>query len=486
MKKKVDKIKIFKYLVLAYFIISPLFDLIFLYNKITTLMRVMIILLFVGLTVILFKESRKKIWYLLAYYLAIGFYLAISYFHSKGFTTLLPDLSYSVVNEATTLLKLCMPFSILFIFKYLPIEKEEFFKVIFCWVVLIAGSIVVCNLVGYSLSSYTDEITKHSIFSWGRGLPVTDIATKGFFTYANQISNVVSVLLVVMFYEVIIDKRMIGVISLVLIALSCLMLGTRLSTYGGAIILGGFVVIYLGYALLFKKKISRWILFPIILSIGWTTLLPIAPCNSRMQEIKNAKTGEQSEESMTNDREDVRTMEEVDERLVYIENNINKATIGKQFYMDYYPYMYDMNFWEDIVEKQKQGDYIDYRKMEMLIADRLFEIDDRKADIFWGISNVRMQKVTNIERDFVLHYYTLGIVGSILSLSFYIFMLVVLIKMNICEFSFWNISLLGILVIFVFGSFMTGNSLNFLATTVPFSYVVCAGKKIFVAGNRHS
>ncbi len=65
-------------------------------------------------------------------------------------------------------------------------------------------------------------------------------------------------------------------------------------------------------------------------------------------------------------------------------------------------------------------------------------------------------------------------------------MLVVLIKATINEFSFWNISLLGILVIFVFGSFMTGNSLNFLATTVPFSFVACVGKKIFVAGDRHS
>lgn len=486
MKKKVDKIKIFKYLVLAYFIISPLFDLIFLYNKITTLMRVMIILLFVGLTVILFKESRKKIWYLLAYYLAIGLYLAISYFHSKNFTTLLPDLSFDILNEATTLLKLCMPFSILFILKYLPIEKEEFFKVVFCWIMMIAGSIVVCNLAGFSLSSYSDEITKYSIFSWGQGLPVTDIATKGFFTYANQVSNVLSVLLVVAFYEAVIDKKKIAVISLLFITLACLMLGTRLSTYGGAIILGGFVTIYLGYAWLLKKKMSKWISFPIILLIIWSIALPIAPCNSRMQEIKNAKTGEKFEEPSDNVQEDSETTGIVDERLVYIEDNINKATIGKQFYMDYYPYMFDMDFWVDIVEKQKQGEYIDYRKMEMLIADRLFEIDDRRTDMFFGISNVRMQKVTNIERDFVLHYYTFGIVGSILSLSFYIFMLVVLIKMNICEFSFWNISLLGILVIFVFGSFMTGNSLNFLATTVPFSFVACVGKKIFVAGNRHS
>jgi len=77
---------------------------------------------------------------------------------------------------------------------------------------------------------------------------VTDIATKGFFTYANQVSNVLSVLLVVAFYEAVIDKKKIAVISLLFITLACLMLGTRLSTYGGAIILGGFVTIYLGYA----------------------------------------------------------------------------------------------------------------------------------------------------------------------------------------------------------------------------------------------
>jgi len=120
-----------------------------------------------------------------------------------------------------------------------------------------------------------------------------------------------------------------------------------------------------------------------------------------MQEIKNAKTGEKFEEPSDNVQEDSETTGIVDERLVYIEDNINKATIGKQFYMDYYPYMYDMDFWEDIVDRQKQGEYIDYRKMEMLIANRLFEVDDRRTDMFFGISNVRMQKVTNIERDFV-------------------------------------------------------------------------------------
>ena len=477
MKSKLTKEKIFSRLLLAYFMTSPIFDLTFFYNRITTLIRILILLAFVVITFVMYPKCRKKIKYLLTFYLAMLGYLIISRFHAIGFNSNLVNLNYSFVSEAATLLKLSMPFTILFLLKWQNVTKDDFFKVVNVWVVFIAGSIVVTNLIGYSLSSYTNEITRFSILSWNGNLSVDEIATKGFFTYANQVSVILVTILPIIFYEFIhYKKRYIPCsILMVVIMLAMLMLGTRLSTYGGLLILIGLIIGYFGYCFVFKKKISSYVGISIVVAICWIAILPIAPCNSRMQEIESAKRS-QNIGSMDSKKEGVGSANIVvdtsDENLKYIEDNINKATIGEQFYKEYYPYMYDMEFWNKVVEDQRKGVYIDYRKMEMMIAERLWEVDSRWSNFLFGISNSRMQGVTNIERDFVLQYYSFGVIGSGLCLSFYIYMLICLLKKILIKRSLWNLCLISSLGVYLLASYACGNSLNFLATSIPIAFLM--------------
>lgn len=477
MKKSIDKKNILKYAILAYFMVSPIFDTVFLYSHVTSAIRVGLLLIFAFATFVLYEDSRKKAGWLLVFYAIVGLYSGISYVHSRGFFTYLPDLEYSLLGEAMTLAKLSMPFTILFILKYQKIVKKEFWAVIIFWVIAISGSVVVCNLCGYSLSSYTNEFTSYNIFSWGQGLSVNDIATKAFFSYANQVSIVSLVLLPLVFYGGRCSAKK-GIFFdglLFVVSLAMLMLGTRLSTYGGLLVLISLLVFTVGYSFVYRKEYWKSLLVPLGVTVLWVVILPIAPCNSRMQEIENAKGGAGYVDSSAAASEEVdvdMTSGDLDEDLQYIEANINHAIVGRQFYIDFYPYKYDMSFWREFVEYQKEN-YVDYRDLEMRIANRLFEVDGRFTDVLFGISNSRMQSVTNVERDFVLQYFSFGLAGCAIVFSFYGYVLFAAAKKAWMTRGFWDMMIFGCALLFLVGSYMTGNSINFLATIVPFAFVVC-------------
>jgi len=480
-KIHVDKEKIFKWVVLVYFIISPIFDIIYLYNHITTLFRVAALLLFVLIIIIMYKDSRKKFVFLLAYYLAMLLYLVIDYFCARGFTSLVPgNFDYSVISEAMTLLKLCMPFTILFILKFLDVSKREFLIVINSWILIVAGSIVVLNLFGHSLSSYTDLFTSYSIFSWGHIHDYVLTATKGLFAYANQAGILLLMLLVLSVYETLFIKKR-YIVYVFLIVLACLMLGSRVSTYGGLVSLIGLVVVYIAYIIFFKKKFSYMTIGLVLISVFWIMMLPISPNSGRMKQMEDStsylvdtKNENVVEKVEDNKKEDEKSKESIEDvlslKMKYIEDNFNSNIFSEEFYKTYYPYQYDTEFWVDIVSRKKEVQ--NYRTLETEIIRRVKDIDGRSLTTWFGVSNSRIQNIVNIERDFVLHYYAFGIVGTLLCLSFYLYSLIKVGLSVIKSRDFLDVTILSSLALFMFASYLSGNSLNFLAATVPCAFIV--------------
>ena len=121
--------KFSKYLLLFLMIVLPVLDTTFFFSRVTTLAEVLIILSIMLLTIITKKESRKKFRYLIIYYFIILIYLIINYYRAQNFNSLFPnDFNYSFYNELTTIIKLSMPATLLFILKYQNISKKEYFK----------------------------------------------------------------------------------------------------------------------------------------------------------------------------------------------------------------------------------------------------------------------------------------------------------------------------------------------------------------------
>lgn len=480
-KKEFDRDKIFKLVVLIYFAISPIFDIIYLYSHVTTSIRVLCVLVFVVITVVFYKDSRKDFKFLLCYYLAMIGYLIINIIHAQGFYTLVPNgLNYSAISEAMTLLKLCMPFSILFVLKYQKITKKEFFKVINFWIIFVAGSIVFFNIIGYSLSSYTDNITRVSIFSWRNGLSVFESATKGFFAYSNQVAAFLVILLVFSIYEFIIDKKE-GIIFTILIGLASLMLGTRVSSIGCFLVLICLSLFFIVYSIIMKKKFFYKSCAFLIIILGWGLILPISPNANRMQSIYNNQIEEKddfNEEIHENKNLDDVNNNRIDDEVEQIYNSIDKSYIGEQFLTKFYPIEYDKEFWANVSERQQSGEQFNYRKVELELANRVKKIDGRWTNHLFGIGNSRIQALGNLEKDFVLQFFSFGIVGSFISLLFYLYASIKIFKSFLQERTLDNMILLAILGLFMFSAYVSGNVFNFMATIVPISFIIGISTKL--------
>lgn len=480
-KKEFDKDKIFKLVVLIYFAISPIFDIIYLYSHVTTSIRVLCILIFVVITVVFYKDSRKDFKFLLCYYLAMIGYLVINIIHARGFYTFVPNgLNYSAISEAMTLLKLCMPFSILFVLKYQKITRKEFFKVINFWIIFVAGSIVFLNIIGYSLSSYTDNITRVSIFSWRNGLSVFESATKGFFAYSNQVAAFLVILLVFSIYEFIIDKKE-GIIFTILVGLASLMLGTRVSSIGCFLVLICLFLFFIIYSIITKRKVLYKSGVFLIIILGWGLILPISPNANRMQSIYN-ENNQVEEENLNDTIHENKILDDVnnsmDDEVEQIYNSIDKSYIGEQFLTRFYPIEYDKEFWSNVSERQQSGEQFNYRKVELELASRVKKIDGRWTNSLFGIGNSRIQTLGNLERDFVLQYYSFGIVGAFISLLFYLYASIKTVKKFLQEKTFYNFLLLAILALFMFCAYVSGNVFNFMATIVPISFIIGISTKL--------
>ncbi len=480
-KKEIDKDKIFKIAILVFFAISPVFDIIYLYSHFTTVVRVLCILLFVLLTVIFYKDSRKDFKFLLCYYLAMLVYLVLNIMHSKSFYTLVPNnLNYNAFSEAMTLLKLSMPFSILFVLKYQNLSKKEIFRVVNFWILLVAGSIVFFNLIGYSLSSYTNEITRTSIFMWNKELSVLESATKGFFSYSNQVAALLIMFLVLAIYQVIIDEKG-GIVFILMISLASLMLGTRVSSLGGLLVLFSLFAVFVVYSILNKKRfLNKSIIFLVVI-LGWIFLLPISPNSNRLSTMKSDvkdTVSEKIDENVSRETGEYVSKDEIKE--VY--ESIDKNYIGRQFLDLYYPIEYDIQFWTDIKDRQLNGEYFDYRKVELELTKRVKNIDGRWTNNIFGIGNSRIQALGNLEKDFVLQFYAFGVLGAIISLLFYPFSIFILCNKFFKDKSLENVFLIAILCLFMLCAYMSGNILNFMATITPISFVVGISNRTKASG----
>ena len=104
---------------------------------------------------------------------------------------------------------------------------------------------------------------------------------------------------------------------------------------------------------------------------------------------------------------------------------------------------------------------------------RVVEINNNFLDKWLGITNTRLQNVFNIERDFVVQYYALGIIGLIIIFAPY-FILLIYFSFKMLKSQLKNLNILNLLtsvtIVFAFGiSYFTGNLLNSLSFTIYFA-----------------
>ena len=248
--KKTNLQKIFKIALIIFLIIQPIFDLKIFYNSISTLIRVIaigIIFLYYFIT----SKNNKK-YFLLIYPALIGVYFIFHHVNAMHFTSLvLGNFNYSIVKEGLYFVKMLSPFLLLYSLIKANLKKEEIFLVIKLIVLLMSVIIIVSNICCFSYGSYSDAPIKANIFSWftNNGEYIyQDLASKGLFEYANQIGAVLIMFLPIVIYLVFKEKTFANIMILFENILALLLLSTKVSVFGIAV-----VMVYTLCAYLFKK-----------------------------------------------------------------------------------------------------------------------------------------------------------------------------------------------------------------------------------------
>ncbi|MCI9234007.1 MAG: hypothetical protein HFH08_05380 [Bacilli bacterium] len=469
------KLNVLKKVIFLFLVTFPIFEIMFFYNSITTLVRVILILVAYCWLLFVMKEARKSIKWVIVYLLLLGIYFLCHHFHALNFTSLVPgNFNYNIVKEFLYFLKLSMPVFLIPLFYYLRLNKNEIQKIMLSWIILISGSIVITNFFCISYGSYSDKKIVGNFISWfflkQNGYNYYDLASKGFFMYANQISTWLLLLVPLCFLWLQKSKSIASIFCTSILLFSMLILGTRVASIGGIIIFVLCFMTYLFFVFLKKEKWDRkLLLFFLGIVIPMMIVLPFSPSVNRMNVLGSISEEPLKEEALATLVMNENGYVSVDKRE-YIEMHYKEKRIAEQFILKSYPYQHDPDFWYEIlnlpVEKR-----IDYRYLETAMVKRVLEVNDNELDKWFGITNTRIQNIFNIERDFVLQYYAFGIIGCLLFFLPYIVLGYWIIRNWFMNFSLKSSLILSVYLLYFACSYLSGNNMNHLSTIVPFLFL---------------
>lgn len=488
--------KILPYFFMVYLIIQPFLDTIYLFSdqiiakfgvSPSTVIRFLGIAVLSALTLVA-NGWKKKYWWAVGYLGVVTVYFVFHCLYARNFHSLVPgNFNYSVVNEFEYLLRLLLPLLLILLLCNISFDDKIFKTTVLILTLTISGLIVITNLFCVSLDSYTNQTITGNFFFWFgsayRNSPINGFASKAFFSYANQVSVILCMLLPITISLVAEGLYFIRVLALALQCIAMLMLGTRTSAYSCIAIL-----IVMLFALLFIKIVKREKMSSHSAALKRITLLglsvvicfailPQSPAKHRSQGqaelqkeyLQQAPSDDTGDSSLSESERKEGTLP-----TSLLLEKLQALGVNDTFFRQSYPYQYDREFWSKVVKLPftlRQ----DNRYMEELMLKRVAQIDGRPFDSFLGLTYSRASHIYNLERDFRYQYYSMGLIGLFLLFSPYF--VVLAYGLFYCLryfkklFTFWNFSLIGSCALAVGTSYLCGNSMDALFVTTILAMV---------------
>lgn len=483
-----------------FIVIQPFLDIYFLYtDRVIQIFKfspsTLIRFAFIGIIFIYMLakyRKNKKIIPLVSYVAISLIYAVVHHLFVRNFNSYSPDnFGYSAFKELFYIARLVLPVILMFItvdFKY----TFKDLKKCLCLVACIVGSVIVfSNLFKIGLGSYTNEVIKDNIFGWFTGAynqySFYELASKGWFNFANQISALLIVLSFVTMYELLKKISVYNVYNLVVILLSMLMIGTKVALYGVFLSLGALIAIYVIGFIFDRRKldVNKYsVIFMILLIVGYVGMIKFSPATNRAQinnyiaENREKEDDEKEEISMDELLIELSAVKNAsnEEKIAFIEKNYVRFSIDPMFIVDSYSYKIDPDFWLEIFEKPL-AERIDYRSLEESMIKRVEEINGNSSSKLFGISYMRVQNIFNIERDFILQYYTVGLVGLVLFIVLPFIISVVIIGIYMLRrhgelLTHENMLLVALVVLVVGIAYYSGNIMDSLIITTYLSFII--------------
>jgi len=350
-----------------FIIIQPFLDIFYLYQPpVSTILKfspaTMLRIILVGIISILFlwSNKNKKMKLFLGIYMGllivyfIGHHLNAMQFHSlvDG------NFGYSITGELFYLIRMVLPLIILVVSYNIKFTDNQLESIISWLVALISGSIVLTNLFKISLASYTNQRITGSIINWffdNRHGSYFQLASKGFFNFANSTAAIEVLLLPLMLYYLIKHTNVKNFILSLVQVLAMFMLGTKVSTLGCIGIVVLMTGMYLFFTLIkrdlvFKKSVLGILLLFIVLC---GIIYPVSPAINRTNfdaQIQQERDGDKAkvkkrENKLEEKSEKEDSKKEINRRetplIRYIRKHYNEYSINARIIEVSYPYYDD-------------------------------------------------------------------------------------------------------------------------------------------------
>lgn len=478
-----------KNILLVFMVLQPFFDSYVLYSdeminmvgfSPTTILRFLLIgLIFIYLFFNKVKKKENK--YIFLYGLIVLLYTIIHHFVCINIddSMLYKSFRYSLMGEVFYLLRLVYPIILMYIVYLMKLSKKEFKFVIQGGAIILSFILIFMNLSLTSQTSYFSKYIKGTIFDWffsdiSRYL----LAGKGWFNSANQIGGLLILLIPINFYYAIKDKKFLDLFTFLILLLSSYSLGTRISCVGISLILIILIISFYIFKFIEKEVIlKKEIGYTLIISIWALFIFNYAPVvNLSGNNILSLLHLNKVVNDNSND-EIVLLNPDYDGSDVC--KFLEKTSTNIDYYKKLYPCQENLSFWTNYV-KNDYYKYTNNRLMEKLITNLSYDkIKSIKVNLF-GMSRSRYESAgIYLERDVVVHYYTIGILGIVLFILPYFVLCgyVGIEKLIRKKLTYWDMCLISAVILPLLVSILTGHIVDELIVTLYIGF--CLGYLLF-------
>lgn len=503
---KTTRIKnIFLIIFISFMILQPLLDIYYLYSDSireifkfspATIIR-MIIMGALFMTSFLWFKSRKKYVYILLFGVIFITYTIFHHYNSLEFVSLNGEYVYSKSKELFYLVRMAMPLSLIFITYEKRITLKQISTIVITTSLIFSIIMIVANIFEVSLTSYNfgNKIIKANMFKWF--MPGTYekygyeyIASKGIFHMANQISATFVCLLPINIYLFFKSKKYLNIITIFLLIIGMLMLGTRIASYGWILIMLSMSAMYVFFEkILLKNKLNtKKIILLLIVSVINLIVLQFSPVMNRIYvtdegikpdisekdktELKNFISKIEKQETLAKTKEELNKIKK--DKVQFVKKKYETFGVDEIYIIDLYPYDGDVDFWLNEMTIPFD-DRANHRQLKRDITKRVISLNNNNFDYIFGMSFSRLRNAEiYMENDIIVHLYSIGIIGILLFIAPYAFIVLYALynmKKNKLNFNFLNMTyILSISVVFLAGV-LSGNVFDEWIVTLFLGFV---------------
>lgn len=462
-KNKIENLAITIFLSLYFFFI--ILDLHVFYNSISTLIKTIII---TGYFIILFTKfsTKKERKYLFAYFGVSLLYIILHDIYVHNF-----------LDETLYFWKMLLNIFTIYIIYKLNINYQKSIKYIKLILWFITLNIIICDLLKFGYSSYNFEKISYSIIDWftNKDIYFEDVSCKGLFHLANQIVAVILLYFPLLLNEIKEKNKMLDKILCILTIISMLIIGNRLSSIGPMIIIIVSFIIYLFLIITKKERVNyQFLLTLLIITITSNILLAYSPLLKRKDFYDKLETSYITETNNKPKKDEKKLPVKIENKSNNTVNELENKNLNMNFINRYYSYENDKDFWDEL--NKENIDFANSRYIERRIIKHISFEEANPLNKYLGIGYNKIINIVNIEQDYIMQYYSIGIIGTIIFLSPYFisyFYLAFKLLSNLEKrLNFLNLMYLLGIGIFLVSAYFSGNLLNASSTIIPLSFII--------------